>query len=84
MSTVNFTKKRTVDFSAESSDNVIMRIDVKTNKELYELIAKESDRQNVAMGKLLAGLAAAYFKRPELNYIPEKRRGRPRKYARAS
>jgi hypothetical protein len=60
-------------------DNEIMRIDVKANQELYQLIAKAADDRNCSMGSFLVGLAAKFFGRADLNFTPHKRPGRPRK-----
>ncbi len=56
-----------------------VRIDVKVSPDLYALIAAEADRRGVSLGELLVQFAAAHFNRPDLDYVPRKRLGRPRK-----
>jgi hypothetical protein len=58
----------------------VHHISVKANDGIYQLIAAEADRHNppLALGEVLIKLAAAHFKRPDLDHVPRKRSGRPR------
>ncbi len=47
--------------------------------EMYDLIAKESDSQEIPMIDVVVRALAEHFKRPELGYVPRKLPGRRRR-----
>lgn len=54
-------------------------ISLKVCEELYEIIAREADREHVPMIDIVVRTLAHHFKHPELGYVPRQRLGRPRK-----
>jgi hypothetical protein len=53
-------------------------VSLKVCDELYELIAKEADKNGIPMIDVVVLALAKHFKRPELGYVPRKRQGRKR------
>jgi hypothetical protein len=53
-------------------------VSLKVCDELYELIAKESDKKQVPMIDVVVQALAEHFDRPDLAYVPRKPQGRKR------
>jgi hypothetical protein len=53
----------------------VMRIDVRADGELYDLIMAEAAEKNVSLGEVLTTLAAEHFNRPELGAVQKEKPG---------
>lgn len=60
-------------------DVEVVKLEVHMRPELYDLVADEAARRNLARYELLTALAAEHFGRPELGFIPKAKRGRKSK-----
>lgn len=54
-------------------------VSLKVCDEMYTLIAREADKRGVPMIEVVVSVLANHFKRPDLNFVPRQRMGRPRK-----
>ena len=54
-------------------------ISLKVSEDLYDLIARDADDEDMPMNEFVVHVLAAHFKRDDLDYVPRMRRGRPRK-----
>lgn len=55
------------------------RVDLKLNDELYDLVAAEADRRGMSLAEVVVERLSHSFGRKDLNTIPRKKLGRPRK-----
>lgn len=62
----------------------VVNVTVKINDGLYEQLAAEADRLGKPMNEVIIDALATRLGRPDLNFIPRKAMGRPRKHALAA
>ena len=54
-------------------------IQVNLNKDLKDLVWDLAEREGTSLSEYIVGLLAEHVERPELNFVPRKTMGRPRK-----